>query len=211
MSDIKPGDLLVSCGKGLIGNIIQLGSLSLPNIGPLGRWGWAGASHVMVVAPVFGELLVYESTACPRPACVRTGRHEPRGVQAHRLSDVLKTSNANIFHYPLRRVLYPHEEDRLLEALESCLGRGYDFIGAGKSGGGLLMRVFQRLKGSEDLRELFCSELVVWAWVQTGLITHRNSGAWSPQRLVRYVRRSGLCYPGRLITADSFGGLSVAT
>ena len=199
LDNVKPGDMFATSSKGLASNLIQLGCLSLPNIGPLGRWGYAGASHVFIVAPVFGELIAYESTSFGRPPCLRTGRENPKGVQAHRLSEILD-AGGDVWHYPLRRPLYTHEEDRLLAFLESCLGKGYDFVGAGKSGGGVLARLVQRHKGSEDLNQYFCSELVVRAWIAVGQMTHKNAGAWSPQRLVRYVLRRGICDKGSLVS-----------
>lgn len=191
--------MLAVSGKGIGSNLIQLGSMSIPNIGPLGRWGIAGPSHVVILAPVFGELLAYESTSFSRPPCVRTGRQNPRGVQAHRIGDILE-AGGDVWHFPLRRPLYLDEEDRLLAVVESCLGRDYDFIGAGKSGGGLVMRLLQRLKDGEDLSQLFCSELVVRAWIEVGIMIHKNAGAWSPARLVRYVLRRGICDRGKLLT-----------
>lgn len=198
MNEYKAGDLLAVCGKGAFANLIQAGSLSLPNIGQLGRWGWAGVSHCGVVASVWGEPLVYESTSFDRPACIRTGRENPKGVQAHRIDDVLN-GGGDVWHYPLRRALYPHEEDRLLVAVESCLGHGYDFIGAAKSGGGIVMRTLQRLKGNEDMKMIFCAELVLWAWIQCGIAQNKHAGG-NPTWLLRYARSTGIVGPGRLIS-----------
>lgn len=202
--EVKSGDLIAVSGKGPVSSLIQVATLSLPNIGPLGRWGWAGASHVGVVQWVFperstaGEPLVYESTSFDRPPCVRAGR-PIKGVQAHRLSTIID-GGGDVWHYPLRRPLYDHEQDRLLLYLESVRERSYDFLGAGKSGGGLLMRSIQRLKGKEDLTKMFCSELVVRAWIALGLMQHKNAGAWAPARVVRYVLRRGICEKGQRLS-----------
>jgi hypothetical protein len=62
------------------------------------------------------------------------------------------------------------------------------------------MRLIQRLKGSEDMSQVFCSELVVRSWIALGIMTHKNAGAWSPARLVRHVLRRGICEKGRLLS-----------
>jgi hypothetical protein len=197
--EVKAGDLIAVSGKGLASNAIQIGSLSLPNVGSLGRWNWAGPSHVLIAAPIWGERTVYESTSFPRPPCVRSNRPNPKGVQAHFLKDIVD-AGGNVWHYPLRSPLYLDEEDRLLQVLDSYIGRGYDFLGAGKSGGGYALRLIQRLIGSEDLSLVFCSELVVAAYVHVGIMQHKNAGAWNPARLVRHVLRQGICGPGHPLT-----------
>lgn len=198
-SDIRPGDLLFVSGKGFVSNVIQLGCLSVPNWGPLGRWGVAGFSHVAIVAPVFGEMIVYESTSFGRPRCVRTGRENPKGVQAHHLSTILD-GGGDVWHCPLRRPLYLHEEERLLEFLEACLGREYDFFSAGRSGGGRLLRLIQRLTMREDLDEYYCSELVIRAHAVVGLHQCRNSSNWNPMRVYRNEVRKGIIERGQLIS-----------
>jgi len=106
----------------------------------------------------------------------------------------------DVWHVPLRRALYDHEEERLLESLESCLGRGYDFIGAGRSGGGKLMRTLQRVTSRESMEFIFCSELVVWALASVGVMHAENASVWNPQRLVRHVIRRGICQRGKLLS-----------
>jgi hypothetical protein len=198
--DIKPGDMIGVSGRGSMSNLIQVGCLSLPNVGPLGRWGLAGLSHVAIVAPVFGEMIVYESTSFNRPPCLRTGRENPTGVQAHRLTDILD-GGGDVFHYPLRRPLYVDEEDRLLNVLESCLGRGYDFVGAGRAGGGRIMRCIQRWTYKhENMNHIFCNELVAYCWAQIGIMQCRNAGAGNPTSLARHAVRRGICTHPTLIT-----------
>lgn len=199
MDDLKAGDLIAISGKAIVSNLIQLGTCSVPNIGPLGRRGLAGISHVGVVAPVWGEMLVYESTSFGRPPCVRTGRQDPKGVQVHWLSSILE-AGGDVFHYPIRRSLYEHEENRLLEALESCVGRDYDYIGAGRAWGGVVAWMASRILEKEKLASMFCSELVAHAWNQVGILQCRNAGAWNPNRLCRYAVSKGICDKGRLIS-----------
>jgi len=198
IDNIRSGDLIFVSGKGLCSWGIQLGTLSAPNVGPLGRWGLAGASHVGVACTVWDQLLIYESTSFARPPCQRTGRENPTGVQAHRLDDIL-VAGGDVWHFPLRAPLYDDEEIRLLNVLESYLGRPYDMVGAGKSGGGLVMRTVQRVLGSEDMSNIFCSELAVDVLCTVGRMQHRNAGAWSPMRLLRYVYRHGVTKSGVLL------------
>jgi len=200
MFDVKSGDMIVVSGKGPVSCGIQLATLSIPNIGPLGRWGWAGASHVGIICNVFGEPLVYESTSFPRPPCVRTGRETPTGVQAHFLSDIVD-AGGDVHHLPLHRKLYDDEEMRLLECLDSCLGQGYDFIGAARAGGGRLIRTIQKFTHKEDMNLVFCSEYVRWAMTQVGLDYAANASNWNPQKLVRHVLRRGIHTRGKCLSA----------
>jgi len=185
---VKPGDMIASSGRDLGSLGIQVATLSLPNIWPLRRW--AGVHHVGIIVPVCGHNIVYESTSAWRPKCVRTNREEPKGVQAHHLSDILDLGG-DVWHYPLRRPLYDHEEMRLLDAAEECLGQGYDFIGAGRSGGGLLMRMIAKLKGCESMDLVFCSELVLWLWIQTGIAQNKHAGM-NPAWLTRWALAKGI-------------------
>ena len=195
---VKAGDLLAVSGKGFVANTVQAATLSLPNIGPLGRWGWAGASHVAIAVPVFDELLAYESTSFNRPRCVRTNRDNPKGVQAHYIQDIVE-AGGDVWHYPLRRPLYLHEEDRLLMFAEQALGRGYDFIGATRASGGILMRLLQRAKGSEDTGLMYCSELALWLWCMVGVARTKHAGM-SPNYLIRWAIASGILSRGRRLT-----------
>lgn len=170
--DIKPGDLIVVRG----------------------RWR---ANHVGVVAPVahYGEqvMVVYESTSAGRPPCVRDHRQDPVGVQAHFLDTIL--SLGDVWHYPLRRPLYFHEEDRLLYTLDMCLGRDYaQFTGRF----GLIRRLALRLRAKEKLAGLFCAELVAHAWNMTGFFLPTR--VWTPARLLRYALRRGLVGAGKQIS-----------
>lgn len=197
--EIKAGDIIAISGKAPTSLGIQLATMSLPNLGPLGRWGWAGISHVAIAAKVWDEIIVFESTSFGRPPCIRTGRENPVGVQAHYLTTILD-AGGDVFHYPLKRELYEHEEERLLAALNSCLGRGYDYFEAGLAGGGFLKWCLHRMFAAERLGSLFCSELVAYAWSQVGILDTANAGAWNPARLCRHAVRTGLTHPGRLIS-----------
>lgn len=198
-TDFKAGDLIAISGRAPVSWIIQMGTMSLPNVLGLGKLGLSGISHVGVVAQVFDQMIVYESTSFDRPQCVRTGRQKPKGVQAHRLSTILD-AGGDVFHYPLKRPLYDHEEFRLLGALEECLGRDYDMFGAATAWGGLLRWSARRLVAKENLASLFCSELVAHAWGQIGLLQTPSSDIWNPARLARFAVRQGICHKPRRVT-----------
>lgn len=194
--DLKAGDLIAISGKCAVSRMIQLGTWSLPNVWPLEKY--SGVSHVGIVCPVWDEMLIYESTSLGRGPCARTGRQNPKGVQAHYVSEFL-SSGDTVWHYPLSRELYDHEVFRLSQYLESCLGRGYDFAGAGRTAGGPLSYALTTLFGGDKQEYLFCSELVAAAWKEVGVFQTKNPGAWNPNRLVRVGLRSGLLKPGNQI------------
>lgn len=143
MNNFKPGDLLVTYQRGRL-----------------------GAQHVSLIASVFGAPLAYESTTMDRPRCVRTGRDDPKGIQAHLVEDVV---GENVYHLPLGRPLYMDEEDRLLAVAESCLGRGYEFVG-GTTASAFVARVL--------------GEVGIWQ--------HKNARNFSPRRLVHSLVRQGI-------------------
>ncbi len=196
---IKPGDIIGVSGKCAMSRAIQVGTLSLPNIGPLGRWGLSGTSHVGIVALVFEELLVYESTSFSRTPCVRTGRDEPVGVQAHYISDII-SAGGDVRVYPLQRELYWHEIERQLEFLESCLGQGYDTISAAKTAGGLLSYIVSKAFGKDRESVMFCSELDIATLRAIGILTAKNPAAWNPNFMLRYLLKTGIIGKGILLS-----------
>ena len=196
---IKPGGIIGVSGKCAMSRAIQVGTLSLPNIGPLGKWGWSGTSHVGIACPVFGEMLVYESTSFSRSACVRTGREDPVGVQAHHVSDIVE-AGGDVRYYPLQRELYDHEVDRLSEFLEECLGHGYDTVGAGKTAGGLVSYFISKMFGKDRPSIMFCSELDVAALRAVGVVQTKNPAAWNPNFLIRFLLKEGIIGKGILLS-----------
>lgn len=196
---VKPGGIIGVSGKCALSRAIQIGTLSLPNIGPLGRWGWAGTSHVGIVCPVYGEMLVYESTSLSRVPCVRTAREGPVGVQAHFIGDIVE-AGGDVRYYPLQRELYIHEVDRLLEFLESCLGHGYDAVGARKTAGGFVSYSISKMFGKDPPGIMFCSELNAAALQAVGVLQTRNPAAWNPNFLIRFLYKKGIIGKGILLS-----------
>lgn len=198
--NLLPGDIIATSGKSAMSRGIQAGTLSIPNFGPLGRWGWAGFSHVGIVANVLGKPIVYESTSMGRPPCLRTNRPNPNGVQAHYMQDILD-GGGDVWHLPLRWPLNADDSEQLTAKLEQFLMTPYDMLGAFRSGG-YLFRTVQAMVHRENLDLIFCSELVVRALVHVGRIRTANAGAWSPERLARHVRREGVTEYGYCISSD---------
>lgn len=178
---VKAGDLIGFSGNDPVSWVIQGATGSLP-----GR----GLSHIGIVAELGGDQLVYESTSFKRPPCARQ-KEVISGVQAHRLVDVLEFGYPVIWHYPLRSPLYVDEADRLLDFLDSQLGKPYDLAGAVKSGGAVF-RALQTILGRESLSSWFCSEFNAQALVHIGRFRTRSVSRWSPNGLVRALFREGI-------------------
>lgn len=178
---LKPGDLVFTVGRGPVSALIQLATFSLP-----GR----GYSHVMIVGSLHGRPILYESTSFERPPCVRSEK-QIAGVQAHWPEDILDDPAVKVFHAPLRRELYRHEEDRLNHFLDCKIGQPYDFIGAGKSGG-FILKFLSAFLRDEDMSTIFCSELAIAALNDIGLVQTRSASKFSPNSLYRAMRCRGL-------------------
>jgi hypothetical protein len=130
-----------------------------------------------------------------RPACARQDR-EISGFQCHPIEDLLSLDYHAIWWYRLKCPLYGHEEARLEVELNNLLGRPYDYRGAGKSGGGLICQLAAHILGRENMAAVFCSEAVAFLETKVGRLLTRNSGAWNPNSLCRYMYRTGVVeYP----------------
>jgi hypothetical protein len=186
---LKAGDLVFFAGRGLVSNVIQLATYSLPN---------RGFSHVAIVGMLHGRPLLYESTSFPRGECVRTGK-VIKGVQAHWPEDLIGTDDGNkSYHVPLRQGLYSDEAERLCWLLDQSLGRGYDMIGAARSGGFFLKQLCALLHRECD-ETLFCSELCSQVLIEVGAMQCPNYSAWSPMSLYRRLLRQGVVDEARRI------------
>lgn len=164
--EIGPGDLLAVYGRG---------------------WRrWFGIRHVMIVAPVFGKMVVFEFTARPRPVCVRTGRENPIGLQAHYLDDFLSGSFGRLRHYPLVRPLYLHEEDRMIDPVVADLcGHAPE---AWESRHPLLHRL-----GLANC--YYAADYVLHVWRQIGIFQVRRRLS-TPRQLIRRGIAAGIIESG---------------
>lgn len=148
--------------------------------------------HVGIVAPVFGELLIYENTMADRPYCIRTGRAEPKGVQAHHVSEVVEQAT-RAWLVRLNRGLYIDEEDRLLAVVEGYLGHGPEYVRDGRKLYGTLLTKIRRQLSPEPY---LAAEMVQLALMQVGLFASEEVGAHTPKSLVWELVAKGICrYP----------------
>lgn len=184
--DIKAGDIIGFSGDHWYSSAINICTLGVPHY---------SISHVGIVAYVNegrhgGRLMMFESTDEPGEPCEVTG-NRIAGVQAHGTFRSVNKYKGRAWHYPLYRNLYVHEEERLTEFLDSMIGLPYDNPGAIRSGG-LLFAWIGSLFRSQDLSKLFCSELVAASLAAIGIFSTTNASRWSPNKLIRRLRREGI-------------------
>ena len=76
-----------------------------------------------------GRLLLFESTTLENMPCEISGACF-NGTQAHSLEKILKAYEGKVWHYPVYRKLYDHEEKRLTDFLMATIHTPYDAMGA---------------------------------------------------------------------------------
>jgi len=189
-AEVKAGDIIAFSGRSWISAAINVATYGIP------LWG---ISHVGLLgnAPD-GRLLIFESTSLDGDiACEITGK-PICGTQAHVLDFILQHYSGKAYHYPLYRPLYPNEDERLTAFLMETIQIPYDAMGALRSAGVGLSFV-ESLFREQDLASIFCSELVAAAYASVGLWATDNVSRWSPNRLVRLLRRAGILLKPRRI------------
>jgi len=183
IQDFKPGDIVGFSGRCWWSAAINFFTGGIP------FWG---LSHVGILAnSQDGRLLFWESTDESALPCEITGNEKVAGVQAHSLDKVLAGYHGRAWLYSLYRHLYAHEKCRLTGFLMSLVGRSYDTPGAIRSGG-MILAVVDGCVRDESLDLLFCSEAVAAAAANIGIFQTANASRWSPNRLVRRLRLSGI-------------------
>jgi hypothetical protein len=184
----KPGDIIGFSGRSPRSDAINLLTGGIP------RWS---ISHVGIVGRCLsGELYLFEATEALN-SCKIHGTWGA-GFQAHRIEFAIDSYRGRVWHYPLYRRLYAHELLRLTTYLDGILGTPYDKTGAINSGGWAHSWINALIKG-QDLLELFCSEAAAAAESRIGIFPTTNASRWSPNKLVRTMRRAGLlCKPKRV-------------
>lgn len=188
---IKAGDIIGFTGVGKECVAINILTYGIP---------WYSIAHVGIIGRYYGELLLFESTTLSDVQCVVQGKLFD-GVQAVRLEDRLDGYGGKVWHYPLHRPLYSHEEFRLNRFLISQVGTPYDREGAIASGG-FLWSWYKSLLHDEDISSLFCSELCAAAHNYVGLMRTGNVSSWNPNYLVRYERAQRIITRPWRLTCD---------
>jgi len=201
--DMKPGDIIGFSGAGWISSGINVVTYGLP---------WWSISHVGIIGEdvthprtdvaLYKEfelpLLLFESTEFPNQEPCEITREPICGTQAHDCRWVVNQYKGAAWHYKLTRELYPHERARLSRYLNATCGTPYDVLGAMRSGG-MLFAWAEALFRTQNANKLFCSEWVAAAAQNVGILQTSSFSGWSPNYLVRYLRRMGWLHkPERL-------------
>lgn len=178
LQNIKAGDVIGFSGRYWRSDMINLGTFGIP------RWG---LSHVGIIGPSNrnGELAMFEAV-------------DGVGVRSRDVNLAVSKYRGRVWLYRLSRQLYLHEYMRMCRSLSDMLGLPYDNRGAMRAAGRLLALIRSMFFG-EDLTSLFCSELAAEQLSNIGIFQTSNSSRWSPNALMRTLRRAGIvCQPERL-------------
>lgn len=173
---LKVGDILGFSGSSLVSDVINAATWGIP------RWS---ISHVGVVGEAAGRLLLFESTTLNGLPDELSGKPF-NGTQTHDLDKVLAAYKGRVWLYPLYRPLFDFESQRLSEFLTSHLHVPYDEIGAFRSAG---FGPVESILHPENLNSIFCSEYVAAALREIGIMPTDDASKWSPNALVRFLRR----------------------
>jgi hypothetical protein len=177
---IKAGDIIGFSGDSWISSLVNIATYGLPF--------WS-LSHVGMMAHADdGRLMLFESTQLDDLPCEITGEVF-LGTQAHVLEHVVKVYKGKVWHYPLCRELYDHEDARLTDFLMATMHTPYDKMGALRSAG-VGLSFIESLLHSDNLNSIYCSEWCCAGHVYTGVFHSDNVSRWNPNRFVRAERRA---------------------
>lgn len=181
-TDFRPGDLLGFSGADLLSDAINLATLGWP------RWG---LSHVGIVTDYwdYGICLAESTTLAHRPCLA--ARKRVSGAQCHPIKQRVEEYKGRVWHYRLREPLDGELVVELDEWFDGLLTAKcpYDYAGAVRSRCTPYAMIHRWKHGKEDLRSLFCSELVAAAWKTIGVFDTDNASGWNPNALVREAMR----------------------
>jgi hypothetical protein len=170
--DAKPGDIIAFSGRHWGSWGINLCSYGVP--------GW-GISHVGICCKANSKA----------PGVMLFDSNHGIGVRYRDPRAAVRKYDGRVWIYRLSRPLYLHECARLITRATELAGRPYDTRGALRSGG-KIFALAQALFRGEDLASLFCSEFVAEQLSYIGLFDTSNASAWSPNHLMRTLRRLGI-------------------
>jgi len=169
---IKPGDIIGFSGHHWISAGVNLCSFGIPF--------WS-LSHVGIVG--------YNNSS-KRGLRLFDSAHG-FGVRSQPLKTGIRLYDGKVWVYRLARPLYLHECARLCAHSDSMLGRSYDSTGALHAGGKIWAAIQGVLRG-ENLSSFFCSEFVAEQLSHIGIFNTTNASRWSPNNLMRKLRRLGI-------------------
>ena len=166
-SQMKTGDVIAFSGKGFVSNIIKIGTLSK-------------ISHVgMVLTTSFGgardSVAIIESTTLSKQKDALAGDSR-RGVQIHLLSHYVNGGyDGDIYWCPLRMPIKKENEKKMVDWLITQHKNEvkYDDDQVMKAGLDIwekaakflkLDKLFNPFKNEPDPKELFCSEMLEYAY-----------------------------------------------
>jgi len=175
LHSVQPGDVIGFSGRSWLSAGINISTFGIP------FWG---ISHVGIVG--------YAHQALPSYSLFEsTGK---TGVQSRNFDEAIMDYNGRVWLYQLSRPLFLHEMTRLMRRLKGLEGRPYDVPGAVRAGGAI-WSLIQAVARGEDLTSLFCSEFVAEVLSYIGIFPTANASRWSPNHLVRKLRRMGIVNP----------------
>lgn len=188
MKIIKPGDMLGFSGYDLSGIGINLGSGGLP---------FFGLSHIGIIARYNGILRLFESTTLCKLPCIIQGK-SVSGAQVHDIKRRCEGYNGKVYNLRLKKELTPEQSKKLTNFLVKDVGKPYDLLGAGISGGWFLRKIKAILR-PQDLNNLFCSEWCASALNEIDVFHTGNASTWNPNSLYRESKRRGICHKKKRI------------
>ncbi len=145
---------------------------------------FGGYSHIGIVGD---DNLIFESTTASQPPCQILGK-KIRGSQAQYSWHKIKYYPGKMWCLPLAKDI---DQVTLNKFLIDNVGKPYDYLGAERSGGFFWGKVM-RLLHKESLSALFCSEFVAASLDHVGYFNTGNASSWSPNSLVRELKRRDL-------------------
>lgn len=166
---ILPGDLIAFSGTGIISSIIKWATNSIiSHVGVVIKTEVVGGSS----GRVFYNII--EATSLDG----FTG-----GVVSTRISDRIRNYEGDVWCFRIRQDLRKgFDETAFFNFMFNNKGRGYDYIGAIRSGKNILQKI--GISNPEDYNNLFCSELVAGGYKAGGLFNNAvNPSTINPQVL----------------------------
>ncbi len=180
---MKSGDLIGFSGYNLSGIGINIFSGGIP---------FYGISHIGIIARYQGVLRLFESTTLCCLPCLVQGK-PVSGAQVHDLARRKNNYRGKVYHIPLKKKLTATQTKSLTTYLLNDVGKPYDMLGAGVSGGWFLRKIKAVLR-PEDLNNLFCSEWVAAALDDIDIFHTGNASTWNPNAFYREGRRRGITH-----------------